>query len=972
MAGQDMTQDHHRGAATGRVEAPADLATALRRIAHRIGRSSVVLAGVPFDEVPGLAVDRIDEPGGGGRRPVADEIVVLTANGDWAAADEARVVVSVELSSSDAALDALHSGQQAAAAHGRHVAHIGLLHVARGTTTERVQGSMLIALRPDDPLNGELDNGPLSLALDPLLARSDLTPRPARVLIASYEVAGPTGNGGIGTAYHSLAHTLAATGHDVTLLFTGWAGPEHAGEAHWRERFADHGIDFRFLGVPWDVPARSPHHAIRRAYELHRWLAAAHDERPFDVVHVPETLGHGAFAMTAKALGRAYQDVEFVVGTHSSTRWVTESNRDAFEDLDLLVTEQLERISVERADVVMSPTAYLLDYMRDRGWNLPARTFVQPLARPRAVRALASEAAAPSPTAPTELIFFGRLETRKGLEAFCDAVDVLVAAGDCPFTRIAFVGRPEQVLGEAAEAFIERRARAWRLPFEIHGALGHAEAVAHLRSRPAVVAIPSLVDNSPNTVIEVLALGVPFVASRSGGTAELIAPTDLAKSTFDGWASVSTLEPAAADAIQEPFDASALARALRAKAADHGEAVAPAVDDAACDALYDRWHRAIAGRRRTPPAPPSTPPLEAGVLVLADAPEDLRRIVQALRSGSVPPARIVAVGALPDELQLADVEIETARDRDAGPARRRAIERLDTDVVIVLRAHEQPDRTLVELVCGAMSVATDTDVLSLVCRDGDHNRDGDSARALGDRQPVAADLRAFVPAPGPALATIAYPALSVGAYAFRRSPIERIGGYSVDAWGETLDHELLARAALAGLKFDVLPDPVATSVRDDRWSTVRARYWGEVAVPMPQAEALLRLLRPFVQRSERSLRDLPSLYVGALRAAGRIADVTEKEAARRRELVDAYERRIGEFNELTELYERQLVEHRDLIALYERQKEELRSALERRVPPLPTAVQRLRRATRGPVSGWPGRGVRFARWQIERRRQGSR
>src|ERR1044072_2272883 len=164
----------------------------------------------------------------------------------------------------------------------------------------------------------------------------------------------------------------AGGAHDVTVLFTGWLDPVQGGrEQEWRDEFATHGIDFAFLGTPWDIPVRSPHHAVRRAYELHRWLAAAHAANPFDVVPFPETIGHGAFALAAKALGLAYADVEFVVGTHSSTRWVAECNREAIENVDMLVTERLERLSVERADVVLSPTASLLDYMRDREWQLP-------------------------------------------------------------------------------------------------------------------------------------------------------------------------------------------------------------------------------------------------------------------------------------------------------------------------------------------------------------------------------------------------------------------------------------------------------------------------------------------------------------------------------------------------------------------------------------------------------------------------
>ena len=59
----------------------------------------------------------------------------------------------------------------------------------------------------------------------------------------------------------------------------------------------------------------------------------------------------------------------------------------------------LEQAAVELADVVVSPSAYLVDWMRDQGWELPERTLVIPYftrpARP------ATPAATPTRRSPT-------------------------------------------------------------------------------------------------------------------------------------------------------------------------------------------------------------------------------------------------------------------------------------------------------------------------------------------------------------------------------------------------------------------------------------------------------------------------------------------------------------------------------------------------------------------------------------------
>lgn len=968
MASLATDRGGRQGSALADAAAP-NLQLAVRRIARLVGADRVAAVGpIRLDLGPDTAVveaRRIDADVVAASR---DGVAVLSSRLPWSALAAARVVVAFDPDPAASALDALAAIEADAAEAGWRVAHASLLHTAgTGGSSIRREWPLVVACRPgDDAMAQALANGPLSLALDPLARTRAAAPgRAARVLIASYEIAGPTGNGGIGTAYHSLAHVLAGAGHDVTVLFTGWIDPERgAREAEWRRRFADHGIDFSFLGTPWDLPVRSPHHAVRRAYELHRWLADAHAAKPFDVVHLPETIGHGAFALTAKALGIDYHDVEFVVGTHSSTRWVAECNRETIESVDLLVTEQLERLSVERADVVLSPTAYLVDYMRDRGWALPERTFVQPLARPRSVRAEALSSARPASdgAAPDELVFFGRLETRKGLEVFCDAVDLLTADA-CPFARVTFLGRPERVMGEDANDFVARRAARWGIPWKVVPDFGHDEAIAYLQEHACVVAIPSLVDNSPNTVIEAIALGIPFVASRSGGTAELLAADDLAASTFDGWRASLALEPPTFADEEAAFDAAALASALRAKASDPSSTPAPSVGDADCDRAYDAWHRAVAARRDAQAAKAPAPrelPTAAACVVAPDA-RDAQRVIAALAAGTRRPAATVAIcDAAPADGGLDGAQLTVASGRDSGPARRRAVAALEADIVIVLRANEEPDPDLVQRVCDAMAVG-EADVLTLVSRDPDEGRDTGAPAHLR-RADVPRDLRAFVPVAGPAVAEAAYPALAVGPYAIRRAALTRLGGFAEDVWGEACDRELLARAALAGLRVDVLPDPVATTVRDDRWVELRTRYWGDASVPAPEGEELVRILRPFRRRLDDELGDLAGLLVGGLRAAGRATEERAEHERMRQELVDAYEARIGEFRELVEIYERRIVEQDQLLAGGARSGRLgrlWRGRLGRGV----------RRATRGPVHTWPPRAMRFARWHFRLPRQ---
>ena len=89
--------------------------------------------------------------------------------------------------------------------------------------------------------------------------------------------------------------------------------------------------------------------------------------------------------------------------------------------------------------------------------------------------------------------------------------------------------------------------------------LDQPQAMTYLRSRDCVAVMPSPVDNSPYTVLEALALRLPFVASRSGGAGELIHIDDLDRCTFDGWTTSDDVQPVEHAAEMPPFDHRSLA-----------------------------------------------------------------------------------------------------------------------------------------------------------------------------------------------------------------------------------------------------------------------------------------------------------------------------------------------------------------------------------------------------------------------------
>ncbi len=270
-------------------------------------------------------------------------------------------------------------------------------------------------------------------------------------------------------------------------------------------------------------PRIHAHWASSVSYHTYAWLKA--HQRDFDIIHFPECQGLGFYTLLAKRQGLAFSDVTFVVGTHGPTFWVKEGSQDYVRNLGELEIDYMERISVSAADIVVSPTQYLLGWMTQQGWELPERTYVMPYVLPEVANGK-SQAAVPNAKKIREIVFFGRLEIRKGLKVFCDALDELCADGDVPAFEVTFLGKETQLYGRSSIGYISDRSKKWTIPWHIVANKYQRGAIEYLRQEGRLAVISSLSDNFPNTVLECVGAGVPFLASNVGGIPEIIAPDD--------------------------------------------------------------------------------------------------------------------------------------------------------------------------------------------------------------------------------------------------------------------------------------------------------------------------------------------------------------------------------------------------------------------------------------------------------------
>jgi glycosyltransferase involved in cell wall biosynthesis len=343
-----------------------------------------------------------------------------------------------------------------------------------------------------------------------------MTPR--RVTVVASEILGVRGTGGPGTGDSLLAVALGRHGHDVELLVA--PGRDISGLNHdWARTYTESNVRVRPLPEPGSVrpsflaPASNVYDALRTD--------------PPDVVVADDWRALAYAALRSRQLGRSLTKTAFVVYCHGPARFFAEAARKVPDTAARFGEEVAQRACFELADAVVSPSEYLVGWLRSHRW--PVRQSVH------VIQNLWQSAALDEPVerAPTgsqirRLAFFGQLREGKGMRLFIASLrqlDPRLLDG----VELLFLGHTRrwtltQIQAELGGEVVERLAS-----IRVETRLERAAAIDELNVAGTLAVMPSLLENSPYGVAECIEHGVPFLASDVGGTPELVAAEDRAR-----------------------------------------------------------------------------------------------------------------------------------------------------------------------------------------------------------------------------------------------------------------------------------------------------------------------------------------------------------------------------------------------------------------------------------------------------------
>lgn len=393
--------------------------------------------------------------------------------------------------------------------------------------------------------------------------------RPTRVLMVSNEVMGVGYSGGVGTEILESSRALLESNwpFHVTILYTASCDGEVHGQSV-RENIAGLVRELgpqRFAFVcledteewqhwkPRLIPAGAEFWALQQAQLVYLWMRA--NEQSVDVVHAADYGGLTGIAIQARRQGVAFANVRFITFTHGCLEWAMLASGKPPVEIPELVQSIPARWATEGADILQATNVHMGEATLRKGLEVKAPLL---MAAPNVFSSVSEaqlrrargagpnqQPSAPGPVPVQEIVFFGRLENRKGWRLIVDAVLSLAKAYadkrrpvPAQIITVTFIGPKIGPEPDVIKSLWEQGdvGRFFRLKLETQ--MARDEYLAYLQQPGRLVVVPSLTENLPFTVIEALLSGAHLLAANVGGIPELLDHVDaqaLVSSNVPGW-----------------------------------------------------------------------------------------------------------------------------------------------------------------------------------------------------------------------------------------------------------------------------------------------------------------------------------------------------------------------------------------------------------------------------------------------------
>jgi glycosyltransferase involved in cell wall biosynthesis/GT2 family glycosyltransferase len=340
-----------------------------------------------------------------------------------------------------------------------------------------------------------------------------------RICLVSREYA-PFHGAGIGTYVSQMARAYSLAGHEVHVV-TEPHPHLHVDGPRLRPGVTHHAVDLDSGVASMDGFAAG---AMKHAMGVHELLSRLQGAHGFDYIEFPDYGGEGHFALAARRTGGAYAGAVMAIRLHTPVQDCLELNAETWLDRERAYSIAIESAAIREADVLFSPCRSLLERVRSRLTGGAAGKPGQVIHYPFDLTALSEELgdAAPESSDVPTVLYFGRLERRKGVHLLIEAGQRLLDEGRRVRFRLIGGDTHSGPMGTRMRRHLRRLIRP-----------EHSSSFVFEASRPRLelgsaikgatcCCFPSLWENFPNVCLEAMSLGALVVGSDAGGMSEMI------------------------------------------------------------------------------------------------------------------------------------------------------------------------------------------------------------------------------------------------------------------------------------------------------------------------------------------------------------------------------------------------------------------------------------------------------------------
>jgi len=327
-------------------------------------------------------------------------------------------------------------------------------------------------------------------------------------------------NGGIGTFTGHFINVLVNAGcKDLTVIYTMQIEkPTH----EWMPYFEERGVKVMTLWKDGMTYPDMPH-----GYDLHTYLSEkVYNAIPpdTDVVYFADWMANGLIPARMRRFKGSQLPVSASV-LHGPSQWHRQGQYLWPSQRQTLTQEYCERYAIEHSDFVAAPSQYTFDWAEQNYWNLPERRFA--LGYPW-LPGPGHQTEAEQPPAPAykRILFFGRIERRKGIDLFADALLSLKGSPALSSVEeIVLLGQEGAHPYGKIENLAQTLTANLNIPVNLQTKLDTLEAQQYLRERAAdsLVVVPSRAETFGFTIVECsLIPGLNVIFADAGGTTEIL------------------------------------------------------------------------------------------------------------------------------------------------------------------------------------------------------------------------------------------------------------------------------------------------------------------------------------------------------------------------------------------------------------------------------------------------------------------